>query len=175
MISERQNNLSRFILFLIFVMLIISGACTRNEAPKEAGLSAAEQKYGIKILSLMPTAAGHMLDLRYRVIDPEKAVEILNKDKRAFVVDKDSGKTLPVPQTRLGPLRQSTLKPEPDRIYFMLFSNRGGYVKEGSNVKLVIGDFVMEEIIVQGVNTKPLTEKSESTIARKVGTEQKKE
>jgi len=110
----------------------------------------AEKKWGIKILSLRPTAAGHLLDLRFRVVDPPKASDLLNSEKKAYLVDQASGKTLPVPVTRLGPMRQMTLKPVTDRVYFILFSNGQGVVREGDKVTLVIGDLKIENITVEG-------------------------
>jgi len=117
-----------------------------SEAP---GLSDPEKKYGIQVLSLRPTALGQMLDLRFKVIDPEKAKPILEKKMKSYLVDQKIGKTLIVPVTKSGPMRQTTIKPEAGRVYFTLFSNPGGFVKENSLVTLVIGDFKRDDIIVK--------------------------
>ncbi len=121
------------------------------KSPQEKTLSEPETKWGIEIIALRPTAAGHMLDLRYRVTDPVKARDILDKRQKAYIVDQKSGKALPVPVTKAGPLRQTTLQPEAGRIYFVLFSNPAGLVKEGSNVTVIIGDFSLEDIPVEGL------------------------
>lgn len=111
-------------------------------------LSDSEKAFGIRILSVRPTAAGQMLDLRFQVIDPEKAKPVLDKNKKTILVDQKSGKTLPVPVTKSGSMRQTTLKPEPNRVYFTLFANPGGVVKENSLVTLIIGDLKKSDIIV---------------------------
>jgi hypothetical protein len=46
-------------------------------------------------------------------------------------------------------MRQTTLKPEAGRVYFTLFTNPGGIVKENSQVTLVVGDFKKSDIIVK--------------------------
>jgi hypothetical protein len=126
---------------------------------KQGALTASEKKWGVKIMGLRPIAAGHMLHLRLQVLDPAKAMHVLSRKSKAFIVDQDTGKALPVPVTKSGPLRQTTLKPEVGRYYFALFSNPGGLVKEGSKVTVVIGDFRAENIMVEGSGIKPPVKK----------------
>jgi len=121
---------------------------------------------GIRIESLRPTAAGHMLDLRYRVIDPSRASEVLNRNNKAFIIDQTTRKTLPVPISKIGHLRQTTLKPEVGRIYFAMFSNPGGIVKPGSRVTLVIGKLRVENILLQEPMVKPGVKPGASPKAR---------
>ncbi len=115
----------------------------------------AETAFGITLVSLRPTAAGQMLDLRFKVIDPEKARPILDKGNKAFLMDAASGKVLPIPVTKAGSMRQTTLKPEAGRMYFMLFSNPGRLVREGSRVSLVIGRFQKDGIVVDASGARP--------------------
>ena len=117
-------------------------------ADGQHGVIEVETAFGIELVSLRPTAAGQMLDLRFRVIDPEKAKPLLDKGSKAFLMDAASGKVLPVPVTKAGSMRQTTLKPEAGRVYFMLFSNPGRVVKEGSRVSLVVGRFRKDGVVV---------------------------
>jgi hypothetical protein len=128
-----------------------------EDLAKVPGLSDPEKNFGIQILSLRPTALGHMLDLRFKVLDSEKAKPILDKNKKSYLLDQKSGKTLQVPVTKSGSMRQTTLKPEAGRVYFTLFANPGGFVKENSPVTLVIGDFKRGDIIVKNSETKLVT------------------
>lgn len=122
-------------------------------------VSDSQKKFGIRVVSLRPTAGGRMLDLRFRVVDPEKAKAVLNKNKKAYLLDGNTGKTLTVPVTKAGAMRQTTLHPETGRVYFMLFANPGGLVKEGGSVSLVIGDFRTDDLIVESSGTAlPATE-----------------
>jgi hypothetical protein len=124
-------------------------------ADGQPGVIEVETAFGIELVSLRPTAAGQMLDLRFKVIDPEKARPILDKGNKAFLMDAASGKVLPVPVTKAGSMRQTTLKPEAGRMYFMLFSNPGRLVREGSRVSLVIGRFRKDGIVVDASGAPP--------------------
>lgn len=124
---------------------------------KNSGRSEPEKEFGIQIISLRPTALGQMLDLRFKVLDPEKAKPVLDKNKKSYLVDQKSGKTLAVPVTKAGSMRQTTLKPEAGRVYFTLFANPGGIVKENSRVTLVIGDFKRGDITVKNSEAERVT------------------
>jgi hypothetical protein len=89
-----------------------------------------------------------MLDYRFRVIDPDKAMALMKRGDKAYLIDQASGVQLSVPRTKVGPLRQTGSKPKAGKIYPILFSNTGKVIKPGSKVTLVIGDFRMENIVV---------------------------
>jgi len=126
-----------------------STTIAKNTSQNHGTLSKVEAKWGLKIISLRLTAGGHQLDLRYKVIDPEKAGEVMKKKSKAYITDQKTGKTVTVPVTKVGPLKQSTLKPQANRIYFVLFSNSGGLFKEGSKVTVTMGEFKMENVVVE--------------------------
>jgi hypothetical protein len=108
------------------------------------------EQWGIEIASLRLTAAGHMVDFRYRVIDPIKALPLFDRKRKPILIDQVSGMKLNVPVApKVGSLRQKTMKPEVGRIYFILFGNPG-IVQEGSKVTLVIGDVKIENLTVEG-------------------------
>jgi hypothetical protein len=152
--SAKRRGFQKALTHILVVLAAIAGLAPAHvcwsEAPKERVSNGRdpEERFGIKILSLRPTALGRMLDLRFEVVDPQKAEPILDKKHKAFLVDTKSGKTLPVPVTKSGSMRQTTLKPEKGRVYFILFTNPSGTVKEESSVALVIGDFRKEGIQV---------------------------
>ena len=109
-----------------------------------------EAYWGIRIVSLRRTAAGHLLDFRFRVNDPEKAVALLRRQANAYLIDQTSGKKLAVPRMpKVGALRTSAVKPEAGRIYFILFNNTGDLVQPGTRVTIVIGDFKAEHLVVE--------------------------
>ena len=108
------------------------------------------EKWGIEVTSLKLTAAGHMVDFRYRVTDPMKALPFFDPKGRPILIDQASGTKLNVPVApKVGSLRQKTMKPEVGRIYFILFGNTG-VVKNGSKVTLVIGEVKIENLTVEG-------------------------
>jgi len=105
---------------------------------------------GIRVESLRLTAADYMLDLRYRITDPERAAAFFSRKTELQLVDPVSGARLAVPNTpKLGRLRQVARKDMPDRSYFMLFANPGRYLKAGSQVTLVAGDTRISHLTVE--------------------------
>jgi hypothetical protein len=139
---------------LVSIFFLSAGSATKvvNEpASGEKKKVNMEERWGVKIESLRTSANGHMLDFRYRIKDPEKAVHLVDRNNKAYLIDQASGKVLAVPNTaKVGPLRQTVRygTPKPDRIYFVLFGNPG-LVKPGSQVTVVIGDFRAENLVVQ--------------------------
>jgi len=94
------------------------------------------------------TARGHMVDFRYRIVDAEKAAALFSRNAKPYLVDQESGKVLAVPRTaKVGPLRSSN-EPQEGKVYWMFFGNPG-VVKTGSNVTVVIGDFKVENLVVE--------------------------
>jgi hypothetical protein len=108
-----------------------------------------EEKWGVQIVGVRLTAAGHMLDIRYKVIDPEKAAFMLNRKNKAQLIDQKSNTALRVKDVpKIGRLRQSTPTPTAGRIYFMLFPNPG-FIKAQSKVTLVVGNLRAENLVVE--------------------------
>jgi hypothetical protein len=63
-----------------------------------------------------------------------------------------TGKKFPVPVTKVGPLRSSTVSPKKGRQYTILFSNLGKAIKKGDKVSVIIGKFKVENLVV-GIKT----------------------
>ncbi|HEB68857.1 MAG TPA: hypothetical protein ENI88_04470 [Desulfobulbus sp.] len=110
---------------------------------------AMREKWGIEVTSLRMAVAGHMVDFRYRVLDPGKAETLFVRSNKPYLIDQASQKVLAVPNLgKVGPLRTSN-KPQQGRIYWMFFGNGGGLVHPGSKITVIIGDFRVENLVVQ--------------------------
>ena len=108
-----------------------------------------KEQWGIEITSIRMAVAGHMVDFRYRVLDPVKAETLFVRKNKPYLIDQASQKVLAVPNLgKVGPLRTSN-KPQEGRIYWMFFGNGRGLVRPGSKVAVVIGDFRAENLVVQ--------------------------
>jgi hypothetical protein len=107
------------------------------------------EEIGISVQSIHLASAGYVLDMRYRVLDIEKAMAMVGRQAKPYVVVEKSGLKLAVPVSyKLGPLRQSTTHPEDNRIYFTFFANPGRHVESGDSIRLVVGEFTTEPIVV---------------------------
>ncbi|MGQ9857441.1 MAG: hypothetical protein ACUVS3_01980 [Thermodesulfobacteriota bacterium] len=89
--------------------------------------------------SVRVTAGGGFVDLRFTVLEPEAASSLLDPSVPASLVHEPTGKVLTVASSKIGRLRQRTARPEPGRVYFMLFRNSGGLVNAGEKVSLKAG------------------------------------
>jgi len=104
--------------------------------------------WGIDSLSVKWAESGEMIRFTYRVLDPQKAKGLNDKRQEPSLVDEKAHVKLVVPtMDKVGKLRQ-TSSPESGKTYWMLFSNKGGYVKRGDRVNVVIGNFHANGLVV---------------------------
>jgi hypothetical protein len=113
---------------------------------------AVEAQWGIRVEGLRLSAAGSMLDFRYRVLDPQKAALILNGKAQPSLLDPAHGAKLGVPDTPvLGRLRQTARNNHvlADRNYFILFGNPGRALRSGDKVTLLLDQVRITDLTVQ--------------------------
>ena len=123
---------------------------TAAREPQEYGCAASVYESGIEVLGLNLSAAGYMLDFRYRVTDAEKAAPFVDRGVKPYLIDQATGAKLRVPNPpKVGPLRQHSLKRSAGRTYFALFANPGRHLKAGDKVTIVAGDCRLENLVVQ--------------------------
>jgi len=137
------------ILFMICIVVVflVSACASTGEKSRYQTL---EDQWGISITGIRLSGAGYFLDFRYRVIDPDKASQIVKRDIKPYLVDNETGAVMGVPApTKLGPLRQTSVKPYKDRVYFIMFANPGKYIKKGRKVTVVIGDVKIKDLTVE--------------------------
>ena len=120
----------------------------KSDDSKKVTAPTAEKKWGIRPLSIQLTAAGTLLDYRFRVIDPDKAMGLMKRGDKAYLIDQASGMRFTVPLTKVGPLRQTGSKPKAGKVFPIMFTNTGNVIKPGSEVTLVVGEFRMENLVV---------------------------
>jgi len=104
--------------------------------------------WGIDSLSVKWAESGEMIRFTYRVIDADKAKTLGDKKLEPSLIDEQAHVKLVVPMMdKVGKLRQ-TAPPEPGKTYWMLFSNKGGYVKRGDHINVVMGNFHADGLVV---------------------------
>ncbi len=105
--------------------------------------------WGVEVASIRLTANNHMIDYRYKVLDAGKATDLFKRQIKPYLIHQESGRVLAVPDTaKLGPLRNSNT-PQNDRIYWMFFGNADYLVKPGDKVTVVIGEYRVEDLVVE--------------------------
>lgn len=164
-IGHRQTQpafgMLALMLYLFFVVLTFSGcASTKNPVSEMDAPDAitrpsnckAEERLGIRIEGLRLSAAGNMLDFRYRVSDPEKAAPLFDRKIRPYLLDEVSGAAFGVPESpKLGQLRTTRRNSDAqtDRDYHMLFANPGHLLQAGQKVSLVVGTEKLENLYIE--------------------------
>jgi len=107
-----------------------------------------KRNWGVEIIGVKPVSSGYMLSFKYRVLDPEKAKLLNDRQTRAFLRDEATGNVLSVPaMENVGELRTGAA-PIADRTYFMIFGNPGKLVTSGSRVSVVAGAMHVDGLIV---------------------------
>jgi len=139
-------------------MLLIAGALMSVlAAPVVAGEPAShprkntfmKREWGIEILYVRQTAAGYMLEFRYKVVNAERAQALFERQLKPMLTHAESGAQFIVPTpAKTGALRNSN-PPKDGHTYWMFFANPGQFVKPGDHVSIEIGDFVVENLVVQ--------------------------
>lgn len=166
--TEKEKKVAgTLVTLLLFGALLLSG-CTNGssgtkeqEQEMEPGYGGGSEvsdpdhvgrirdQWGVEVLGIQATAAGYMLDFRYRVIDAEKAAPLLDRRIKPYIIVEKNKARLEVPVTnKLGAMRQTTKHVKPNRNYFVLFSNPARHVQSGEKVTVVIGDFKAEHLSV---------------------------
>jgi len=108
-----------------------------------------EDTWGIQIESAMLSAAGYMVDFRFRVLDAAKAAAIFERKTKPYLIDQATGATFAVPNPpKVGPLRSGG-NIRKGKTCFIFFANPAKYVKSGNKVTVVIGDFRAQDVVIQ--------------------------
>ena len=100
--------------------------------------------YGFKVRLIGVTAAGGLIDVRFKVLDKDKAAALLNNPDTFPELIAEDGNLIKVPVESIEEMHL-----EDDGIVFMLFPNTGGIVTPGSSVNIRFGNIVLEPILAQ--------------------------
>jgi hypothetical protein len=148
------------LLSLVMSSLVGCSSLAQNQTPAAlvspaptSSISELESKFGIQIVSTKLSGNNYLVDVRYRVVDGDKARPILDKTIKPALVHVQTGDRFYVPtQPIVGPLRQTVNKSRPvieDRVYFLLFANPNQKLKIGDQVTLAIGEFSKSNLEIQ--------------------------
>lgn len=107
------------------------------------------QVYGVDNLSAQLTDSGALVRFSYRVVDAAKAQALQDRSATPTMFDTVTRAELYIPvMDKVGPLRQSMSAKE-GMSFWMAFSNKGGPVKTGHKVSVLVGSVRIDGLIVQ--------------------------
>ncbi len=99
-----------------------------------------EEQYGIRVTLIAVTAAGGMVDLRFEVIDAEKANKLLDDHENMPALIPLGSKR------RLGTTGEHRMKLFSGKVYYMLYGNAQGIVQPGTPVSVAFGNLILPPI-----------------------------
>lgn len=119
-------------------------------ARASAVTAAGDAVSGVQPQGIRLSAAGYMLDFRYRITDPQAAARIIRQDVEPRLVHAASGAVMRVPAPpKVGPLRHTGKDMKADKQYFILFANPAKRIKAGDEVTVVLGDQRFPGLVVR--------------------------
>lgn len=116
-----------------------------GQSPIGIPQTAFEDETGVRVIRVALTAGGGMLDLRYQIVDPDKAVIVHDEENPPTIVDEVTGQAISRPWMDHSHDRELHHAVS----YYELIMNVGGMIKRGSKVTIIIGDSRLEHVVVQ--------------------------
>jgi len=110
-----------------------------------AQVAALEAAWGIRITNVGVIASGGLIDFRFQVIDPDKALAIQDPESYPALVDETSGKVLDKSGAHgghVGVFRAG-------HTYYLLYQNNSSLLQPGSRITIQIGDVLLENVLVR--------------------------
>jgi len=105
--------------------------------------------WGVDNFLVRRTDSGNLIRFSYRVVNPERAAVLSDDRVTPHLIDPERGVSLQIPSLeQVGDLRQKG-KPLPNKVYWMVFSNKGDPVKAGDRVNVVIGSFHADGLMLE--------------------------
>ncbi len=89
------------------------------------------------------TAGGGMVDFRFKVLDAEKAEQLLGQhENMPQLIPSNS-------ETRLGIPGAHSPNYINGKVYYMLYGNAGGIIRPGAAVKVAFGNIILDAVVAQ--------------------------
>jgi hypothetical protein len=107
-----------------------------------AGLA---ERSGVRLVRVAVTGGGGLLDVRYQVVDPNKANAVHEGQTPPAIIDERTG--LVINQLLMGHAHKGQLKPAVS--YYLVFENTGNWVRRGAKVTVLLGDAQVEHVVVK--------------------------
>lgn len=111
----------------------------------DAAQTAFAAETGLRVLRVFTTANGGMIDLRYQVTDPDKAIIIHDIDNPPRFVNEATGEVI----DRAYHDHSSGSSLKAGQTYNEILVNEGGVIQRGDRITIFVGQSRLEHIVVQ--------------------------
>jgi hypothetical protein len=128
-------------------LLVLQHRGSSSTEPRSPVVSAAGlvDRSGVRVVRVAVTGDGGLIDLRYQVVDADKAAAVHDEATPPLVIDERTG-------AALGSLLMGHLHAGPVKVgvtYYLLFENKGWIVRRGGRVTVRLGDARLAHVRVQ--------------------------
>ena len=130
---------------VLAVWMLAARPAGRGAADRQAQRAAFEERTGVRPVHVAVTGGGGLIDLRYQVVDPDKAAVVHDPKRPPGIVDSGTGELLDAPlmqHGKNGPMRMGGT-------YYALLLNSGGLIRQGEEVTIAIGGSRLEHVRVR--------------------------
>jgi hypothetical protein len=103
------------------------------------------QRTGVQLTRVAVTGGGGLLDLRFQVLDPNRANSLHDSSMPPAVVDEQTG--LVVHDLLMN--HSHSGKYTAGETYYLVFENPGNWVRHGSKVTVLLGGAQVEHVVVR--------------------------
>ncbi len=103
-----------------------------------------EERWGIRITHIAVLADGGLIDFRFQILDPEKAMPLFNLEDRPLLYVETTGQLV---DSLYHPPHGHELVA--GYTQYFLYNNHGGVIKPGTLVSVILGDLRLEHIVAQ--------------------------
>ena len=139
LISEARSDEARRAESPVYLVL------TPDQPVRFAAMPELEERFGIRVTLIGVTAAGGMVDFRFKVLDQDKARVLTQEHNLMPVLNVQNTDTrLAMPG---GGMHSMTL--QNGKVYYLLFGNSKGVVKPGTSVSVAFGEMQLAPILAQ--------------------------
>ncbi|MEZ4714091.1 MAG: hypothetical protein R3A44_43305 [Caldilineaceae bacterium] len=157
-------HLTRYVVHMLILLPVVAAILAYtiwNGLPQEAPTAVQEaavepvtvisaqtlaERFGMQMTLVAVTAGGGIVDVRYQVLDKEKAAYLLDdEDNPPTLFIEESGMTL----RQAGRVMKHNTELENGAHYFMLYTNTQNAVRRGTPVSVVFGSLRLEPIVAQ--------------------------
>lgn len=146
-VSWRSLALATGFLFLVALAgwmigsQVAGGVAQRRQAAVQAAF---EEQTGIRILRVVMTAGGGIVDIQYQVLDPDKSLIVHDDENPPTLVDEATSQIIATP------FHDHSFRELHTAVtYHELIMNGGGLLRRGSKVTLTVGESRLEHMVVQ--------------------------
>jgi hypothetical protein len=114
------------------------------QSRQEKAIAAFEEGTGIRVVRIVLTGGGGIIDLQYQVVDPDKALIIHDADNPPMMLDEKSNFIF------ANPFHEHAARELHTAVtYHELIMNGAGLIQRGSKVTLSVGESRLEHLVVK--------------------------